>query len=87
MAVFRKTIYPQNHFCGVSSFGATGASVIVLKEPESLLAAPLAAIEVRARVDSWRLAARDEARDYAFARYRDNIAAMLDEQMSGNYPK
>ena len=61
--------------------GATAASGIMLAEPSTagLLDALWAAIDDPARVDGWRLAARQEAQHYSFARYRQNIADMLPE--------
>lgn len=44
---------------------------------EALLAAMTVAIEQRDRLDHWRAHAQGEARNYSFARYRENIAAQL----------
>ncbi|MBC2664446.1 glycosyltransferase family 4 protein [Novosphingobium flavum] len=46
-------------------------------DTESVYAAMMTAIEDRARVDGWRAHAQQEAQNYTFARYRDNIAALL----------
>lgn len=61
--------------------GATSASGIVLEEPstEGLLTALQAAINDPDRVDGWRLAARQEAQQYSFTTYRQNIFALLNE--------
>ena len=66
--------------------GATSASGIVLEEPstEGLLAALHAAIDDPARVDGWRLAARQEAQQYSFAKYRENISALLNDVLPGS---
>lgn len=61
--------------------GASAASGIVLDEPstDGVLAALHAAIDDPARVDGWRIAARQEAQNYTFERYRKNIAVLLGE--------
>ena len=46
---------------------------------DAVHAAMLQAIEDRDRLDAWRANAPAEARNYTFARYRDNIGAMLAE--------
>ena len=46
---------------------------------DALHRAMLTAIEDRPRLDSWRSAAQAEGRQHSFARYRDGIAALLDE--------
>lgn len=48
-------------------------------DTESLHAAMIAAIGDRERLNAWRAAAQDEAEQYSFARYRQNIAALLNE--------
>lgn len=45
---------------------------------DALHAAMMTAIEERAKLNSWRAAAQARARQFSFARYRDNIAALLD---------
>jgi glycosyltransferase involved in cell wall biosynthesis len=45
----------------------------------ALLEAMTIAVEDRERLNSWRAAAQQAARDYTFARYRENIAALLSE--------
>ena len=42
-------------------------------------AAMMQAIENRDQLDSWRAAAQGEAANYTFAKYRENIAALLNE--------
>ena len=61
--------------------GATAATGVVLDAPDSdaLHAAMLTAIEDRERLDAWRAAAQASAQAHSFARYRANIAALLDE--------
>ncbi len=46
---------------------------------DHLHAAMMRAIEDRDQLDSWRAAAQAEAENYTFARYRENIAALLGE--------
>ena len=46
---------------------------------DAVHAAMLQAIEDRDRLDRWRANAQAEAQNYTFARYRDNIGAMLAE--------
>jgi glycosyltransferase involved in cell wall biosynthesis len=46
---------------------------------EALLEAMEAAIGDRDRLDHWRAHAQVEAQNYSFARYRDNIASLLEE--------
>jgi glycosyltransferase involved in cell wall biosynthesis len=46
---------------------------------DALHRAMLTAIEDRPRLDAWRAAAQTEALGFSFARYRDGIAALLDE--------
>lgn len=55
-------------------------------DTETLHAAMLAAIEDRDRLDGWRAAAQAEAGNYSFARYRENIAALLEEILPGAEP-
>lgn len=45
---------------------------------DAVHAAMMAAIEDRDRLDRWRAAAQPAARAYSFARYRDNIAGLLE---------
>ena len=62
--------------------GVSPASGILLDQPSTskMLAALHAAIDDPARVDGWRLAAQAEAAEkYTFTRYRDNIAAILED--------
>lgn len=61
--------------------GGTSATGIVLDHPDTdaLHAALMVPILDRERLDSWRTSARQEAEKYTFARYRDNIAALVDE--------
>lgn len=59
----------------------TGETGIMLEEvsSEAVYRAMMTAIEDRQRLNAWRAAAQDRARDFTFARYRANIAALLDE--------
>jgi glycosyltransferase involved in cell wall biosynthesis len=60
--------------------GVTADTGIRLKEPdtEQTLAAMRSLIEDRDRLDHYRSHAQGEARSYTFARYRENIARLLD---------
>ena len=68
----------QSDRCAMAVTPETGLLLDQL-DSESLYAAMMAAIEDRDRLDAWRGAAQTEARNYSFARYRDNIAALLDD--------
>ncbi|MEO0031017.1 MAG: hypothetical protein RIS94_775 [Pseudomonadota bacterium] len=59
--------------------GVTPDTGIALQRPdtEQTLAAMLAVIEDRDRLNHFRTHAQAEARNYAFSRYRENIAALL----------
>lgn len=46
---------------------------------EAVYEAMMAAIEDRARLNAWRAQAQERAREFTFARYRSNIAGLLDE--------
>jgi glycosyltransferase involved in cell wall biosynthesis len=61
--------------------GVTPETGILLERPDTdqLVAAMLRCIEERDRLDAWRRAAQHEAGRYTFARYRENIAALLAE--------
>ena len=48
-------------------------------DADALHAAMMTAIEDRDRLDAWRAAAQNRARQFSFARYRDNIAVLLKE--------
>jgi glycosyltransferase involved in cell wall biosynthesis len=47
-------------------------------DSDAVHAAMLAAVEDRDRLDAWRAAAQGAAANYSFARYRDNIADLLE---------
>ena len=49
---------------------------------DALHRAMLAVIEDRPRLDAWRVSAQLEARGYSFAKYREGIAALLDELLA-----
>ena len=68
----------QSDRCAMAVTPETGLLLDQL-DSESLYAAMMAAIEDRGRLDAWRAAAQTEARNYSFARYRDNIAALLND--------
>jgi len=61
--------------------GATDKTGLMLDAPstDGLYEALMSAIEDRAKVDSWRVAAQAEAQRYSFANYRAGIAALLAE--------
>jgi glycosyltransferase involved in cell wall biosynthesis len=65
----------------MSGAGVTERTGIMLDRPDSelLLAAMRSVIEDRDRLDAWRAAAQDEAQAYTFARYRERIAALLED--------
>jgi len=46
-------------------------------DSDAVHAAMMTAIEDRDRLNGWRAAAQAEARNYSFARYRQNIGAFL----------
>jgi glycosyltransferase involved in cell wall biosynthesis len=48
-------------------------------DTESVLAAMRVPIEDRERLNEWRIAARQKAKQYSFSRYRENIARFLAE--------
>lgn len=48
-------------------------------DTENVYAAMMTAIEDRDRLNAWRANAQQEAENYTFARYRENIAALLAE--------
>jgi len=60
--------------------GATTETGLMLARPDSDLLhdALVDAVGDRARLQQWRVAAQAEARRYSFARYRENIAGMLE---------
>lgn len=62
-----------------SGQGVTPETGLLLERPDTdlLHAALLDALSDRDRLLAWRRAAQVEARGYSFARYRDNIAALL----------
>jgi glycosyltransferase involved in cell wall biosynthesis len=68
----------QSDRCALAVTPETGLMLERL-DTDELLRAMTVAIEDRARLDSWRAAAQDEARNYSFAKYRDNIGALLKE--------
>ncbi|PLK27036.1 glycosyltransferase family 4 protein [Novosphingobium sp. TH158] len=65
----------------MSGLGVTEKTGLMLDRPDTdaLEAAMASVIADRPRLDAWRAAAQDEARNYTFARYRAGIAAFLDE--------
>ncbi len=68
----------QSDRCAMAVTPQTGILLDRL-DSDTLHAAMMAAIEDRERLDGWRSAAQAEARNYSFARYRENIAALLSE--------
>lgn len=48
-------------------------------DTEAVYQAMMTAVEDRDRLDGWRASAQAEARNYSFARYRDNIGTLLEE--------
>lgn len=68
----------QSDRCAMAVTPETGLLLDQL-DSDTLYAAMMAAIEDRARLDAWRGAAQAEARNYSFARYRDSIAALLND--------
>jgi glycosyltransferase involved in cell wall biosynthesis len=65
--------------------GVTENTGILIDRPDTglLLAAMRALIDDRDRLDRYRAAAPAEAGNYTFARYRGNIARLLDEELPG----
>ena len=65
--------------------GVTEETGILLDRPDTrlTLAAMRALIEDRDRLDHYRASAQAEARNYTFARYRENISALLDRELPG----
>lgn len=68
----------QSDRCAMAVTPQTGILLDRLNS-DALYAAMMTAIEDRDRLNGWRVAAQAEARHYSFARYRENIAALLDE--------
>lgn len=66
----------QSNRCADAVTAETGLLLPELST-DALLDAMITAIEDRSRLTGWRAAAQQAARDYTFARYRDNIAALL----------
>jgi glycosyltransferase involved in cell wall biosynthesis len=68
----------QSDRCAAAVTPETG---IMLDEvsTDAVYNAMMAAIEDRPRLNAWRAAAQAEARNYTFARYRENIARLLDD--------
>lgn len=68
----------QSDRCAMAVTPQTGILLDRL-DSDALYAAMMTAIEDRDRLNGWRAAAQAEALNYSFARYRENIAALLDE--------
>lgn len=68
----------QSDRCAMAVTPETGLLLDQL-DSQTLYAAMMSTIEDRDRLNGWRAAAQGEARNYSFARYRDNIAALLDD--------
>ena len=68
----------QSSSAGVGVTRQTGILLDRL-DADAVHAALMAAIEDRDRLDAWRAAAQGEAQRHSFARYRENIAALLGE--------
>ena len=68
----------QSDRCALAVTPGTGL-MLDRVDTDAVEAAMRAAITDRERLASWRNAARVEAQNYTFARYRDNIAALLAE--------
>ncbi len=68
-----------------AALAVTPQAGLLLPEPSSdaLYEAMLETIENRDRLDAWRAAAQTEAARYSFPRYREGIAALLDEVLPG----
>ncbi|MFM5931852.1 MAG: glycosyltransferase family 4 protein [Novosphingobium sp.] len=65
----------------MSGNGVTPQTGLMIERPDTELleAAMVAAFSDRDRLDAWRGAAQAEARNYTFARYQENIAALLQD--------
>jgi len=68
----------QSRNCAEAVTPDTGIMLDTI-DTDCLHAAMLTAIEDRDRLDHWRAHAQAEAQNYTFARYRENIAALLGE--------
>ena len=68
----------QSANAGVGVTPETGLLLEKLSE-ESVYDAMMTAIEDRERVEAWRAAGPEESKRYHFSRYRENIAALLEE--------
>jgi len=66
----------QSDRCAMAVTPQTGILLDRL-DSEAVYQAMLTAIEDRQRLNGWRAAAQAEARNYSFARYRQNIAGLL----------
>lgn len=66
-----------------AALAVTPETGLLLPEPstDALHAAMRAAIEDRPRLDAWRAAAQQEARNYSFANYREGVATLLAEAL------
>ncbi len=72
----------QSDRCALAVTAETGI-MLERVDTDAVEAAMRAAIADRDRLAAWRRAAQDEARNYTFARYRKNIAELLDEVLPG----
>jgi glycosyltransferase involved in cell wall biosynthesis len=63
--------------------GVTAETGILLERPDTdlALAAMRAMIDDRDRLDHFRASAPAEALNYTFARYRENISTLLDQEL------
>lgn len=68
----------QSRNCAAAVTPETGLMLDRI-DTETVYAAMMTAIEERDRLNQWRANAPGEARNYTFARYRENIAALLAE--------
>lgn len=66
----------QSDRCAMAVTPQTGILLDRL-DSDAVHAAMMTAIEDRDRLNGWRAAAQAEARNYSFARYRQNIGAFL----------
>lgn len=66
----------QSDRCAMAVTPETGI-LLDQVDTETVYAAMMTAIEDRSRLDGWRANAQAEARNYSFARYRDNIGQLL----------